>query len=304
MSEQLRGIYPIMVTPFDEKGEVDEESLRSQVRFCARAGSHGVVWPVSSSEFQMLSLDERMYGAEAIADELEKLPQENRPRFVCGTAGVNVRDAASLSRHAEQVGADGVVAMPPFTTVNMPKGEIPGYYRSIARATSLPIVVQNQGGPVSNVMSAALIVEMAREIPSIQYVKEESGIATHMISALLKEGAEVLKGVFGGSGGNYLVQEMERGSCGMMSSCHLVDLQVKVWDLFQKGDVGGARDVLLKTLPVQILWHQLGTRIPKEVLKQRGIIKHASTRRGDNVDEHDLKEVRFWLDKLKPILVA
>ena len=303
MSTQLRGIFGILVTPFDESGEVDEDSLRSEVRFCAEGGVHGMVWPVSSSEFQMLSYDERKRGAEVIVDELKKRPEAHRPRFVVGTAGVNARDAADLSRHAESIGADAVVAMPPFAA-HIPPGRIPSYYRQIAEATSLPIVVQNQGGPMGNAMSADLIVQMAKEMPKIQYVKEESGICTHMISALLEAGSGVLKGVFGGSGGNYLVQEMERGSCGMMSACHVVDVQVKVWDLFHQGDVQGARNLLMQTLPVQILWHQLGMRIPKEVLRVRGVIKHAFTRRGDNVDEIDLSELNAWLKQLKPLFTV
>ena len=299
MPDQLRGIFGILVTPFDKSGEVDEDSLRSEVRFCADAGAHGLVWPVSSSEFQMLSNDERRCGAEVIADELKKLPEACRPRFVVGTAGVNARDAADLSRHAGSVGADGVVAMPPFAS-SISTREVPSYYRCVAEATSLPIVVQNQSGPLGNVMSADLIVRMAKEMPAIQYVKEESGICTHMISSLVEAGSGVLKGVFGGSGGNYLVQEMMRGSCGMMSACHLVDIQVKVWDLFHQGNVDAAREALLQTLPVQILWHQLGVRIPKEVLRMRGVIKHAFTRRGDNVDETDLRELDAWLERLKP----
>ena len=299
MPDQLRGIFGILVTPFDKGGEVDEDSLRSEVRFCADAGAHGLVWPVSSSEFQMLSYDERRHGAEVIADEVKKFSGTRRPRLVIGTAGVNAGDAAELSRHAEGIGADAVVAMPPFAS-RIPIREVPSYYRRIAEATSVPIVVQNQSGPLGNVMSADLIVRMAREMPGIQYVKEESGICTHMISALLQAGSGVLKGVFGGSGGYYLVQEMLRGSCGMMSACHLVDLQVKVWDFFHRGDVDAAREVLLRTLPVQILWLQLGMRIPKEVLRARGVIKHAFTRRGDNVDETDLRELDAWLRRLKP----
>ena len=303
METGLRGIFGILVTPFDAGGEIDEEGLRSEVRFCARCGSHGIVWPVSSSEFQILSHDERRRGAEVIGDELTRLPEARRPRLVIGTAGLNSRDAAELSRHAESIGAHGIVAMPPFA-IHVPPEGIPDYYRHIAGATSLPIVVQNQGGPMGNAMSAELIVRMAKEMPGIQYVKEESGICTHMISALLRAGHGALKGVFGGSGGNYLVQEMERGSCGMMSACHLVDIQVKVWDLFHLGDVEGARELLLQTLPVQILWHQLGIRIPKEVLRKRGVIRYACTRRGDSLDETDLRELDAWLKRLEPLFAA
>ena len=300
MSNEFRGIFPILVTPFDEGDEIDEESLRSEVRFCAQGGAHGLVWPVSSSEFQVLSYDERRYGAEVIIDELRKLPEARRPRLVVGTAGVNARDAVELSRHAEEIGADGVVAMPPFAT-HLPPAHIPSYYRRIAEATSLPIVVQNQAGLTGNAMSADLIVQMAREVSTIQYVKEESGICTHMISELLKAGTGVLKGVFGGSGAKSMVQEMERGSCGSMTACHLSDIQVKVWDFFQQGDAKGARSMLTQMLPVQNLWRQLGISVPKEVLKARGVIKHAFTRRGDNADEIDLKELKVWLEQMKPL---
>ncbi|MDP2947972.1 MAG: dihydrodipicolinate synthase family protein [Chloroflexota bacterium] len=305
MAEQLRGIFGILVTPFDKSGEMDVEGLQAQVRFCSQGGAHGIVWPVSSSEFQALSYDERKRGAEAIADEMAKLPASRRLKFVAGTAGLNARDTADLSRHAQSVGADGVVAMPPFA-VHVPMSTVPDYYRCIASATTLPLVVQNQSGPMQNAMSAELIVRMAREMPSIQYVKEESGVCTHMITALQRTDREskALKGVFGGSGGYYLVQEMERGSCGMMSACHVVDAQVKVWDLFEKGDVQGARQALTQTMPLQLLWHLLGIRVPKEVLRVRGVIKNAATRKGDAMDDYDMKEMMACLGQLEPILTV
>lgn len=300
MSDELRGIYPIMVTPFNEKDEIDEESLRSEVRFLAQGEAPGIVWPVSSSEFQKLSLDERKYGVEAIVDELKKISEANRPRFVVGTAGINAKDSIDLGRHAESAGADGVIAMPPFAT-HVPAAEIPGYYKRVAQATSLPFAIQNQDGLLGNAMPASIIVQLASEVHNIQYVKEESGICTHMISAELKTGSNVLKGVFGGSGGRYLIQEMERGACGSMSACHFGDIQVKVWNLYHQGDKKGAYNMLMYILPLQTLWHQIGIVVSKEILKARGVIKHSFTRMGSKMDEYDLKDLNEWLKQMEPV---
>lgn len=302
MKEELRGIYGILVTPFNEKSEIDDDSLRREVAFCIQSKAHGMVWPVSSSEFQALSYDERIHGAELIAEELARMPEPERPGFVVGTAGVNTRDAVSLTQHAESIGADGVVAMPPFAS-NTLVHQIPEYYYRIAEATKLPVVIQNQTGPFGNVSSVEMIVGMAKNMPNISYVKEESGICTHMISALNEAGGDALKGVFGGSGGYHLVQEMIRGSCGMMSSCHLVDVQVKVWDLYHQGDMDGARAALLEIVPIQVLWLQLGMQVPKQVLQSRGIIRTTIVRSGKAVaDDTDSKEVEAWLSRLKPML--
>jgi dihydrodipicolinate synthase/N-acetylneuraminate lyase len=40
---QMRGVFTIPVTPFDDLGDVDENSLRRCVQFCVDAGAHGVV---------------------------------------------------------------------------------------------------------------------------------------------------------------------------------------------------------------------------------------------------------------------
>src|SRR3712207_9439104 len=57
---QFRGVYTIPVTPFDERYEVDEESLRRQVDWCVRAGAHGIVAPVNASEGPTLTDGERL----------------------------------------------------------------------------------------------------------------------------------------------------------------------------------------------------------------------------------------------------
>src|SRR5581483_4240510 len=121
---------------------------------------------------------------------------------------------------------------------------------------------------------------------------EETLPSTHRISELLAAAGSQLDGVFGGSGGRYLVDELRRGACGLMSGCALVDAQVKVYDLLRAGDEAGARAAFVRQLPAQVLWGLLGLRVPKEILKRRGVFSTTVTRRPDAaLDPDDLVEL-------------
>src|ERR1700730_2046753 len=62
----LRGIFPIVQTPFTESNKLDVDSLVEQERFIDRGKVHGFVWPQLASEWSTLTESERMHGAEAI----------------------------------------------------------------------------------------------------------------------------------------------------------------------------------------------------------------------------------------------
>ena len=63
---QMRGVYPVLVTPFDEHGELDLAGLERCVAFCLEAGAHGVVALVNASEFTTLSDTERRRIADGV----------------------------------------------------------------------------------------------------------------------------------------------------------------------------------------------------------------------------------------------
>ena len=58
-TQRFRGVYTIPVTPFDGRGDMDEDSLRREVDWCVRAGAHGIAAPVDASEAPALTDEER-----------------------------------------------------------------------------------------------------------------------------------------------------------------------------------------------------------------------------------------------------
>ena len=223
-SKPLRGIFPIAQTPFTENDKLDLNSLVRELHFIDRGGVHGFVWPQLASEWQMLTDSERLDGAEAIAHTGKSL----RPAIVIGVQAKDTTSAIRYARHAEKVGADALISLPPPGEAS-PQA-ILDYYKVLGRATALPLFVQAIGS-----LSVETILQMYRTIPTVRFVKDEAGNPLMRISALRQGSNDRLK-VFTGSHGKTLIDEMIRGISGNMPAASFADLYATAWDLWHAGD--------------------------------------------------------------------
>ena len=83
MSEPFRGGYTIPSTPFNARGQLDEEGLRRIIDFCVGCGAHGLVYPVNASGFSTLTDEERLRGARIVVEQ-----NAGRIPVVVGVAGL------------------------------------------------------------------------------------------------------------------------------------------------------------------------------------------------------------------------
>ncbi len=293
MSSRLRGIFSVLQTPLTDAGELDEAGLRREVAFNIRAGAHGLVYPVLGSEFQFLSDSERRRLVEAVVSEAAgKIP------VVVGVAAPSAAAAAEHARHAAQVGADAVIALPPYLSPGTPD-EVLAYYRAIALAAGRPVFVQN-GSPA---LSPALLLRLLREVEHVHYIKEESPPSAHNISAVVSAAEPQCWGVFGGALGRWMLSEMRRGACGFMPAAEVPDVYAQVWDAFQAGDEAKARAVFNRLLPLINFEMLLGMQVCKEVLVRRGVLHSARMRTPGSVplDGDDRRELDAILADLSPL---
>lgn len=298
MSTLMRGVFVVLPTPFTSDGQVDEEGLRSVIRFCLSAGVHGVVTPVNSSEFTSLTDDERRRVVAITAAEVKgEVP------FVAGVTGTCLEHARVFARHAREVGADCVIAMPPYAH-KASLGEIRDYYRGIAEEAQRPVWIHNDLPPIGTPMSPEFTAGLVRDIEGIDYIKEECSPPGHYISASLKASGPKLKGIMGGMAGRYLLDEVRRGACGTMPACEVADLHVALWARVEAGDWHGARGLLNQMLPLLNMESMYSISVYKEVLKRRGVIQNTYIRGAGHpiLDEHDHQELTAILEDLKPLL--
>lgn len=286
MPKPWRGIFVIVVTPFTESYELDEDSLRREVRFCIEAGAHGLVGPANASEFPTLSDDERKRWIEIVVQEAA-----GQVPVVAATTHGHAVPAAALSRYAEQVGADGIIAMPPHILHPDAEGCY-AYYKTIDQAVNIPICVQNYAGPAGTPMPNQLLARMCRELPHVEYIKEETLPEPRQISATLAVAGDACKGVFGGQGGVYLLDEYRRGAHGNMPASQATDVQVEIWDLLEQGHETQARKLFNRLLPLINFERMHGVAAYKEVLYRRGIFKTRVARApGKELDDLDRAEL-------------
>ena len=168
MSQPWKGIFVIVVTPFTDSYEIDEESLRKEIRFCIEAGAHGLVGPANASEFPTMSDDERKRWIEIVVSEAGgQIP------VVAATTHGHLVPAVELSKFAQDAGANGIMAMPPHIMHPDADGCYE-YYKALDGALDIPICIQNYPPPLGTPMSSALLARMCRELAHVEYIKEET----------------------------------------------------------------------------------------------------------------------------------
>ena len=295
----FRGIFPIVVTPFTENYELDAAGLRRIVRFSINAGAHGLVGPANASEFMTLSDDERRQWLEIVIDETGG----QIPVIAAVNAG-HWLPAIELSRFSEALGAAGLMSMPPY--VIHPDGEgCYEFYQKLDAAVNLPIFIQNYNGPVGTPMSAALLARMCRDFHNDIYLKEETVPSSRAVSKTIAAAGDACKGVFGGQGGIYLIDDYNRGSTGNMPACQVVDAHVAIWNKLESGDLGGARQLFNQLLPLINYERQYGVALYKEVLYRRGVISTTVCRiQKPLLDDPDRAELDAILADISPLFAV
>lgn len=281
----MHGIFTIPQTPFMDTGAIDVESLKHEIDFCVEAGTHGIVYPVMVSEFWLLSDDERKRAIDVVIRRVD-----DRVPVIAGVAGVSTPVAVMFSRYADEAGADGAIALPPYVVKPGLDG-LYDYYRAVASVTTGPVFIQNFDPPLGSSLSPQFILRLIQEIPNIDYVKEEMMPCGHSLTALLETCGPELHGVFTGFSGRWMIDELKRGASGNMPACQFADVLVELYDRFRRGDEEGAREVHVRLLPLINLEGLYGVVFCKEILKRRGIIKSTYTRAPGTLDRSDHAEI-------------
>lgn len=289
---QMRGVFPILVTPFDEQARVDVESLRSLVEFELAAGVHGVGIALGS-EVMRLTEAERALVTRTVVDQVR-----GRVPVVVNSGGQGTELALHYSRMAEEHGADALMMIPPSQIPAGGEGTV-AYYRAVNDAVGIPIFIQDVANPH---VSAEMARRIAEACEHVRYIKVESSPTLPMVSEVVAKASDLLT-VFGGAGGNYFIEEMRRGSVGTMPGCSHPEAFVQVWDLYQSGDEAAAREAFYRRiLPInRISVHGWGAfyYVHKEILRRRGAIRTATVRGPiPSLDEETREELGAVIEEL------
>lgn len=288
---EFKGIYPIMPTPFTDKGEVDKASLVTLVQFMKDRNMDGMTVLGMMGEAPKLSEAEQDLVVEMVVSAADGLP------VIVGTGAASTHLAVERSRRAAELGAAGFLIAPP---PSKSEAAIFNYYRSVSDAVDKPIILHDYPEVTGVQMSSSLVARMGREISRVEYIKLEEAPTGKKITELReKEGSDIH--IFGALGGVYCLEELRRGAIGIMTGFAYPEVLKDICLKHSQGDNQGAEETFYRYVALMRYEFQpvLGLPLRKEIYKRRGAIKSTYIRPpGPSLDHHHLEELDNMLSFL------
>ena len=163
------GSFTVMVTPFSEDGsKVDYSTLRRFVDWQIANGVPGLIPLGSTGEFLSVADEERREIVTTIIQQVD-----GRVPVLVGTADEWTDKSVRYSREAEELGASGVMVVPPYYA-SPTEDELYAHYQRISDAISIPIMVYNNPNTANVDLTPELLARLS-QIENVDYVKESSG---------------------------------------------------------------------------------------------------------------------------------
>ncbi len=273
--DRVRGIIPALSTPTDERGEIDEGSLRSLVNRNIEWGVHAVAVSIVAGEFYKFSDAERRKCFDIVVDATSgKVP------VWAGISHMGTEPSIQLGQYAKDAGADGVIAMLPLG-VRVPAMAQSEHFSRILEKVDLPLMIQDAEDFSGTSMRTSLLAKLSREHSNLVSIKVEGGDILQKIEDAVGLVESKNFTVIGGMAARLLFEELDRGAQGNIPDACLTDLLVKAYNDYTAGRVEAARKNFAKYKPwVDFLTLHSGAsaEIEKETLRLRGIIRSSHTR--------------------------
>ena len=242
------------------------------VEFQLDKGASGLTILGVLGEAAKMNVDERKQVMDTVMETVN-----GRVPVVVGVSHPHTTTVIDLSRGAFAAGAAGVMIAPP--RMDEPTdAQVMALYQSVAAAVDGAIVVQDFPPINGVIMSPDLLARIADEIPSARYLKLEDPPLMQKISAICQRTDKFE--IFGGLGGMFLLEELQRGASGTMTGFAFTEILVMVYARFMAGDKTGAAQLFDHFLPLIRYENQpvINLTIRKELLRRRGAIDHATLR--------------------------
>ncbi|MET0451212.1 MAG: dihydrodipicolinate synthase family protein [Mycobacterium sp.] len=292
------GVLPVLATPFDQNGDLDLKSLAAEINFVVDQRADGVVLGMVS-EILRLSSEERETLTEAVC------------RFVDGRVSVttsvgaeSLHTAVRYAKHAQAVGADAVMAIPPMGTA-CDDDELYKYYATLIEAIDIPVVVQDASGYLGRPLTIALQALLFEKYGDRALFKPEAQPIGPRLTQLLDATNGNAK-VYEGTGGLALVDSFKRGIVGTMPGPDIVWALVALWKALKDGDDAQVDRIQGPLATIVSIQNSLDSfvAVQKHLLHRQGVLPQIATRGpvGYHLDSATEREVDRLFERLAGVV--
>jgi 4-hydroxy-tetrahydrodipicolinate synthase len=239
MAIKLRGVMQSPVTPLKDDFSPDLPTFERLLDFHVRSGSPAISWPHHKGESLNLTIPERKRFAEAAVKVVA-----GRVPVTIHVSALAVEDTLELARHAQEIGADGILAITPYV-LNPSLEAIYDYFVRLGTSIDLPVISYNSPSYLAGVeITGGLMSRLIERLPNFVGVKEasfnsEKFIEISRMALKLRPAFAMLTGV------EYLLPSVPLGGVGSYSAAGSIcpNLCNQLFDACVAGDWPRAREL-------------------------------------------------------------
>jgi dihydrodipicolinate synthase/N-acetylneuraminate lyase len=260
------GVIVAMLTPFNQKGRIDEVQVRRLVNFLIDKKVNGI-FPVSScGEYVHMDMAERKFLIDVVTDEAR-----NRVDIIPGTGGTCYHQSIELANYAKEKGCSAVVLHGPYFFKNVEEA-VEGHLKKVAESVDIPVFVYNIPFFANEVTPA--MVERLAHLPNIAGIKDSSGNMVNVMNLIemTKKVNPDFKVLVGAE--EIMLPALLMGARGGMTATAgiMPEFMVGIWNAYLCGNLTRAYNLQFAVLP--LIREMKSFNFPqgfKEALNVRGI---------------------------------
>jgi len=300
LEQKLEGVFPVLTLPFTMDREVDYDSLKRLIDFLIDKGADGLAVFGLNTEFYKISDAE----AKKITELLVK-HNNGRVKLVAGVGKPGTETTIEQARICQDFGLDAIIIFPPYCVPISPENLFK-HYSDVSDSVEIPVIIQDSPKYSGVNMDLEFFKKLSQQCQNIRYAKIENQLSGPKISRIIQSSKGRID-VFAGKGGTHYMEHLQRGVCGIMPGCAIIELFVDIFKKykskqFEQADAIFEDMATLLYLEDQEIEYYIASE--KEMLEYRGIIASSQSRRPaaelDNIARKILREkLKRLIEKFK-----
>lgn len=270
-ANNVDGVYTICPTPFKDDLSVDTQSIERLTDFLIDSGVTGLAILGFLGELHKLSDEERRLVAKTFISHAA-----GRVPVWVGVRALGIAGAIEQARDAERLGANAVFAAPLDGAGDALLYE---YYATLAESVQIPVVIHDFPDSFRTEVKPEVIARLAKS-GGVSMIKMEEPPVGQKISRIIELAGPGTVKIFGGLGGVYFLEELQRGASGTMTGFAFPEILVSIYEKFVNGDQAAAAAVFDRYCPLVRYEFQpkIGLALRKYVYQRRGAIASQAIR--------------------------
>lgn len=261
----IKGVYPVLPTLFNDREEVDIESMEKLIETLILGNVDGIAIFGIGSEFYKLSENEKN---QILKNFIKAV--NNRITTIVSVTEHSTKNACIEALKAQEAGAHAIMILPPFFA----NPEISSVYKhiyTVLKSIDIPAIIQYAPEGTNFIIPEEVFLKLSKDFKDKIYFKIELKLSGFLVSNLAKNDVRVLCG----RGGITFFESLERGAVGVMPGCSLYDFFVSIYKNYIADKKESAYELLNKILPYLVFTDQsieMFLSSEKYILKMRGLI--------------------------------